>query len=131
MGTGLYNKSSPFGRTLVHNSLQPILMDVGAMKAAFNNLRVFQKENSPVLETAIDRILAALNQDLPVNRAINRFIAEHNEVEAKPFIWRAEPDVIIASRNRGFQALEVVREQSSRAFRVASRGAVKGRFEPI
>ena len=42
--------------------------------------------------------------------AINRFIAEHNEVEAKPFIWRAEPDVIIASRNRGFQALEVVRE---------------------
>ena len=38
--------------------------------------------------------------------AINRFIAEHNEVEAKPFVWRAEPDVIIASRNRGFQALE-------------------------
>ena len=42
--------------------------------------------------------------------AINRFIAEHNEVEAKHFIWRAEPDVIIASRNRGFQAPEVVRE---------------------
>jgi transposase len=38
--------------------------------------------------------------------AINRFIAEHNEVEAKPFVWRADPDVIIASRNRGFQALE-------------------------
>jgi hypothetical protein len=37
--------------------------------------------------------------------AINRFIAEHNEVEAKPFFWRAEPNVIIASRNRGFQAL--------------------------
>lgn len=37
--------------------------------------------------------------------AINRFIAEHNEVEAKPFIWRAEPNVIIASRNRGFQVL--------------------------
>jgi hypothetical protein len=34
--------------------------------------------------------------------AINRFIAEHNEVEAKPFVWRADPDVIIASRNRGF-----------------------------
>jgi len=42
--------------------------------------------------------------------AINRFIAEHNEVEAKPFIWRADPDVIIASRNRGFQTLEVVRQ---------------------
>jgi transposase len=38
--------------------------------------------------------------------AINRFIAEHNETEAKPFTWRAEPDAIIAARNRGFQALE-------------------------
>lgn len=39
--------------------------------------------------------------------AINRFIAEHNDGEAKPFVWRADPDAIIASRNRGFQALEV------------------------
>ena len=38
-------------------------------------------------------------------------IAEHNEVEAKPFVWRAETDIIIASRNRGFQALEVAREE--------------------
>ena len=37
--------------------------------------------------------------------AINRFIAEHNETEAKPFIWRADPDAIIAARNRAFQAL--------------------------
>jgi transposase len=37
--------------------------------------------------------------------AINRFIAEHNETEARPFIWRADPDAIIAARNRGFQAL--------------------------
>lgn len=37
--------------------------------------------------------------------AINRFIAEHNK-EPKPFIWRADPDQIIAARNRGFQALE-------------------------
>jgi hypothetical protein len=42
--------------------------------------------------------------------AINRFIAEHNGVEAKPFVWRAEPDDIIASRNRGFQAPELARE---------------------
>ena len=42
--------------------------------------------------------------------AINRFIAEHSEVEAKPFVWRAEPEAIIASRNRGFQALELARE---------------------
>ena len=38
--------------------------------------------------------------------AINRFISEHNETEAKPFTWRAEPDAIIAARNRGLQALE-------------------------
>jgi hypothetical protein len=38
--------------------------------------------------------------------AINRFVAEHNDREAKPFIWRADPDTIIAARNRGFQALE-------------------------
>lgn len=38
--------------------------------------------------------------------AINRFIAEHNETEAKPFTWRADPDAIIAARTRGFQSLE-------------------------
>jgi transposase len=37
--------------------------------------------------------------------AINRFIAEHNR-SSKPFIWRADPDDIIAARARGFQALE-------------------------
>ncbi len=37
--------------------------------------------------------------------AINRFIAEHNE-DPKPFVWRADPDEIIAARQRGFQALE-------------------------
>ncbi len=37
--------------------------------------------------------------------AINRFIDEHNETEAKPFVWRADPDEIIAARNRGFQML--------------------------
>ncbi len=40
--------------------------------------------------------------------AINRFIAEHNETEAKPFAWRADPDKIIAARNRGFQTLESI-----------------------
>ncbi len=37
--------------------------------------------------------------------AINRFIDEHNETEAKPFVWRADPDEIIAARNGGFQML--------------------------
>ena len=37
--------------------------------------------------------------------AINRFVAEHNQ-SPKPFVWRADPDAIIAARARGFQALE-------------------------
>jgi len=40
--------------------------------------------------------------------AINRLIKEHNATEAKPFIWRADPDDIIAARNRGFQTLEAI-----------------------
>ncbi|MGO9943699.1 MAG: IS630 family transposase, partial [Rhodoblastus sp.] len=39
--------------------------------------------------------------------AINRFIGEHNQAP-KPFVWRADPDAIIAARNRGFQALESI-----------------------
>jgi transposase len=39
--------------------------------------------------------------------AINRFVAEHNE-SPKPFVWRADPDAIIAARSRGFQALESI-----------------------
>jgi transposase len=42
---------------------------------------------------------------IDLQAAINRFIAEHNDTEAKPFIWRANPDEIIAARNRGFQML--------------------------
>ena len=43
--------------------------------------------------------------DLPA--AINGFIAEHNQTP-KPFVWRADPDKIIAARNRGVQALESI-----------------------
>ena len=37
--------------------------------------------------------------------AINRFVAEHNQAP-KPFVWRADPNKIIAARARGFQTLE-------------------------
>jgi len=37
--------------------------------------------------------------------AINRFIVEQNE-RPKPFVWRADPNEIIAARARGFQVLE-------------------------
>jgi hypothetical protein len=40
--------------------------------------------------------------------AIDRFIELHNEADAKPFKWRANPDEIIAARNRGFQLLESI-----------------------
>jgi len=40
--------------------------------------------------------------------AINRFIAEYNANDPKPFIWNANPDAIIAARNRGFQTLESI-----------------------
>jgi transposase len=43
-----------------------------------------------------------------LKKAINQFIAEHNETEAKPFIWKANPDEIIAARNRGFQVLDSI-----------------------
>lgn len=39
--------------------------------------------------------------------AINRFIKEHYE-EPKPFIWKAEPDDIIAAVRRGHQVLESI-----------------------
>jgi transposase len=45
---------------------------------------------------------------IELQNAINRFIKEHNANEAKPFIWKADPDEIIAARNRGFQMLESI-----------------------
>ena len=40
--------------------------------------------------------------------AINRFVREYNAANPQPFIWKADPDDIIAARNRGFQALESI-----------------------
>lgn len=40
--------------------------------------------------------------------AINRYNAEYNDNDAKPFQWTADPDKIIAARNRGFQTLESI-----------------------
>jgi hypothetical protein len=45
---------------------------------------------------------------IDLQAAINRFIAEHNGGEAKPFTWRADPDAIINARNRGFQMLDSI-----------------------
>jgi transposase len=40
--------------------------------------------------------------------AINRFVREYNADDPKPFNWKADPDPIIAARNRGFQTLESI-----------------------
>jgi hypothetical protein len=40
--------------------------------------------------------------------AINSLAAERNSDGARPFGWRADPDAIIASWSRGFQALEAI-----------------------
>src|SRR5271157_5233179 len=39
--------------------------------------------------------------------AINRFLRETND-DPKPFVWTADPDTIIASVKRGYQALESI-----------------------
>ncbi len=44
---------------------------------------------------------------LDLQAAINRFLAERNR-SPTPFIRRADPDAIIAARNRGFQTLEPI-----------------------
>jgi transposase len=40
--------------------------------------------------------------------AINRFVKEYNAENPKPFVWKANPDDIIAARNRGYQMLESI-----------------------
>ncbi len=40
--------------------------------------------------------------------AINRFVREYNAANPQPFISKADPDDIIAARNRGFQTLESI-----------------------
>jgi transposase len=39
--------------------------------------------------------------------AINRFVEEHNH-DPKPFVWRADPNAIIAAAKRGHQALDLI-----------------------
>jgi hypothetical protein len=39
--------------------------------------------------------------------AINRFLVETND-NPKPFVWTADPDIIIAAVRRGYQALDSI-----------------------
>jgi transposase len=49
-----------------------------------------------------------LHSVLDLQAAINRFIRQYNADHPKPFIWKANPNDIIAARNRGFQTLESI-----------------------
>jgi len=42
-----------------------------------------------------------------LQEAINRFVAAHNR-DPKPFVWRADPNAIIAAAKRGYQALDSI-----------------------
>jgi len=67
---------------------------------------------------AVDGFFAKLTRRRPkhgvfhslveLQAAINRFIRDHNAEDAKPFNGRADPDEIIAARNRGGQTLKSI-----------------------
>jgi len=40
--------------------------------------------------------------------AINLLVHECNAQDPRPLVWRAQPDDIIAARNRGFQTLKSI-----------------------
>jgi hypothetical protein len=42
-----------------------------------------------------------------LQKAINDFVAVQNR-DPKPFVWRADPQAIIAAARRGFQALDSI-----------------------
>ena len=50
---------------------------------------------------------AVFHSVVDLQAAINRFIKEHNQ-EPHPFIWKADPDQIIAAVRRGHQTLESI-----------------------
>ena len=63
----------------------------------------FAKLTKRRLKRGVFRSLADLQA------AINRFLAEAND-NAKPFVWTADPDKIIAAVRRGYQKLESIQQ---------------------
>ncbi len=78
-----------------------------------------RRENGPPDRFLILRIIAKLTRRRlkhgairsagALKTAVTRFIEQHSTREARPFAWRADPDKIIAARNRGFQGLDAIR----------------------
>jgi hypothetical protein len=73
------------------------------LRDRFLILLIFAKLTRRRLKHGVFRSVGALKT------AITRFIEQHNTSEARPFAWRADPDKIIAARNRGFQGLDAIR----------------------
>ncbi len=65
----------------------------------------------------------AFHSVVDLQAAINRFIAEHNETDAKPFTCRSDPDAIIAADAEASKRL--VRSAEHRAARLGRPGAMR------
>jgi len=79
------------GREFVYRSLRTL-----NCRQAIRQARIVAFEDlANVSQNAVFRSVVDLQA------AINRFIGEQ---APEPFVWRADPDSIIAARNRGFQA---------------------------
>jgi hypothetical protein len=79
-----------------------------ALRIAARRIGGFLEVDAAMVEElrGINRQLAGVATNInQIAHAANRFVAEHNQ-SPKPFVWRADPDAIIAARARGFQALE-------------------------
>ncbi len=70
---------------------------MGVQRQIFSSTPNFGKLKNGVFHSVVD-----------LQAAINRFIREYNAASPKPFTWNANPDDIIAARNRGFQTLESI-----------------------
>jgi len=62
---------------------------------------VFAKLTKRRLQRGVFPSLVALQE------AINHFVAAHNR-DPKPFVWKADPNTIIAAAKRGYQALDSI-----------------------
>ncbi len=81
---------------------------------------VARAEHSTCRDGAVEGLCTKLNRRrlkhgvfhalVDLQAAINRCIDEHNRTEAKPFIWTADQDKIIAARIPGFQSLESIHQ---------------------
>jgi hypothetical protein len=87
---------SVIGRNMQRHRQQEFIRFLNAIEGFFAKLTRKRLKNG-VFHSVVD-----------LQATINRFIKEHNQ-EPRPFIWRADPNEIIAAVKRGHQMLESIR----------------------